>query len=130
MESKIKVIQEAPCPRNTTELRSYLGLLNFYGKFIKNLSSLLASLHHLLQKDIKWKWGEAQQKTFDKTKMLLQSAKFLIHYDEKKELVLTCDASPYGIGAVLSHKLEDGLGTTCKFCIVHAHTSRKKLFSA
>ena len=108
VETKIKAIQEAPCPCNTTELRSYLGLLNFYGKFIKNLSSLLAPLHHLLQKDIKWKWGEAQQKTFDKTKMLLQLAKVLIHYDEKKELVLACDASPYGVGAVLSHKLEDG----------------------
>ena len=73
-QSKIKATQEAPYPRNTTELQSYLGLLNFYGKFIKNLSRLLAPIHHLLQKDIKWKWGEAQPKIFDKTKMLLQSA--------------------------------------------------------
>ena len=108
VESKIVAIQKAPCPCNTIELRSYLGLLNFYGKFIKNLSTLLAPLRHLLQKDIKWKWREAQQKTFDKTKMLLQSAKVLIHYDEKKELVLACGASPYGVAAVLSHKLEDG----------------------
>ena len=118
VESQIKAIQETPCPHNTTELQSYLGLLNFYGKFIKNPSSLLAPLDHLLSKDIKWKWLESQQKTFDKTKMLLQSAKVLIHYDEKKELVLACDASPYGIGVVLSHKLEDGSerqGTSCNY---------------
>ena len=52
-ESKIKATQEAPCLRNTTELQSYVGLLNFYGKLIKNLSSLLVPIHHLWQKDIK-----------------------------------------------------------------------------
>ena len=59
VESKIKAIPEAPCHLNTTKLRSYLGLLNFYKKFIKNLLSLLALFHNLLQKDIQWKWGEA-----------------------------------------------------------------------
>ena len=56
VEAKVKAIQEAPAPKNPTELKSFPGMLNFCGKFIPNLSSILEPLHSLLRKDVVWKW--------------------------------------------------------------------------
>ena len=56
-DEKIAAISEAPSPKNVAELRSYLGLLNYYGHFIHNLSTLLQPLHELLQKGGKYGSG-------------------------------------------------------------------------
>ena len=58
MPSKIEAIVKAPEPTNVQELRSFLGLLNYYGKSIKNLSSILHPLNQLLQANCKWNWTE------------------------------------------------------------------------
>lgn len=105
---KIKAIQEAPKPESVTELKSFLGLLSYYSKFLPNMSTTLAPLYSLLQKGNRWVWGRKQQEAFEAAKALLQSNTLLVHYDPKKELVLACDASPYGVGAVLSHRMADG----------------------
>ncbi|CAG2192232.1 unnamed protein product [Mytilus edulis] len=54
----------------------------------------------------KWSW-ERTGKSVHKSKQLLKSASVLVHFDPKKKLILACDASPYGVGAVLSHKMDD-----------------------
>ena len=82
--------------------------MNYYGKFLHQLSSLLAPLYKLLQKKSRWHWGQEQQEAFAKVKELLVSSQLLVHYDPSKEVILSCDASPYGVGAVLSHIMEDG----------------------
>ena len=107
-EEKVKAVTETPQPTNVSELRAFLGLVNYYGKFMQNLSTLLAPLYALLRKKVPWEWREEQQEAFEKTKALLKSPKLLAHYDSNKELILTCDASPYGLGAVLAHKMKDG----------------------
>ena len=106
---KTQAIQNAPTPKTTSELRSFLGLMNYYGKFISNLSTLMAPLHWLLQKHAKWDWGRAQENAFRKAKgVISSSSQILVHFQPDKDLVVICDASPYGVGAVLSHVLEDG----------------------
>ncbi|XP_031432706.1 uncharacterized protein K02A2.6-like [Clupea harengus] len=108
VQSKVTAIEEAPPPTTVTELKAYLGLLNYYNKFLPNLATRLAPLHRLLRKDIQWTWKKEQEDAFCLSKQLLKSAKVLAHYSADKELVLACDASPYGVGAVLSHIMEDG----------------------
>ena len=105
MEGKVRAVAEAPAPQNVSQLKAFLGMLNYYAKFLPNISSRLAPLYKLLQKAVNWAWGPAQQEAF---KEALISAKVLVHYDPTKALMLLCDASPYGVGAVLSHKFEDG----------------------
>uniref|UniRef100_A0A3B3B4L9 Gypsy retrotransposon integrase-like protein 1 n=1 Tax=Oryzias melastigma TaxID=30732 RepID=A0A3B3B4L9_ORYME len=108
VQKKVEAILNAPAPTNVTELKAYLGLLNYYNKFLPNLATLLAPLHELLRQNVKWSWHRRHEEAFEKSKRLLNSADVLIHYSADKELVLSCDASPYGVGAVLSHKMEDG----------------------
>lgn len=107
-DSKDKALKDAPVPTNVSQLKSFLGLLNYYGKFVPNLATVLAPLHRLLHKSTSWSWSREQQSAFDHVKELLTSDTVLTHYDQTKPTVLACDASPYGVGAVLSHTYPDG----------------------
>ena len=107
-DAKVSAIVNAPAPQNVTELRSFLGLVNYYGKFLPDLATTLSPLYQLLQKQKKWTWGNSQEKAFEEVKSLLQSSRVLVHFDDKLPLILSCDASPYGVGAVLSHRMANG----------------------
>ena len=105
---KVRAIVSAPSPISVPQLKSYLGLLNYYSKFLPNLSTQLSPLYELLQKNRPWSWGKRQQEAFQQSKAMLTESSLLVHYDAEKPLLLSCDASPYGVGAVLSHRMEDG----------------------
>ncbi|KAG5883822.1 hypothetical protein JTB14_036939 [Gonioctena quinquepunctata] len=107
-KEKVKDIQEAPSPTLKLELQTFLGMLNFFHVFLENKPTVAEPLHKSLHEDISWKWMTEEQDAFDRLKIMLSSLENLAHYDEKKALVLTCDASPYGVGAVLSHLDECG----------------------
>ena len=107
-EEKVQAVRSAPRPQNVTQLKSFLGLVSYNGKFLPNLASTLAPLYRLLQKRTTWSWGASQEEAFTGAKAQLTSSCLLVHYESQRELVLACDASPYGIGAVLSHKMDDG----------------------
>ena len=93
-------MKEASTPSNKTELKSYLGIANFHGKYLGNLSTILIPLPKLLCKEVIWNWGSQQAEAFQKCKDMLQLAEGLVHFDPAKLLVLSCDTSPYGVGAV------------------------------
>ena len=77
--------------------------------FLNYVASTLAPLYSLLRQNTHWHWGTQQQKAFKEAKLQLTSDCLLVHFDPKKETILACDASPYGVGAVLSHVMEDGV---------------------
>ena len=108
LPSKTEAIVNAPTPTNVHQLRSFLGLLNYYGKFIRNLSTIIHPLNTLLQAKHTWKWTQECAKAFKKAKDQLTSAKVLVHYDPTLPIIMAADASAYGIGAVISHISPDG----------------------
>ena len=92
---KIKAIKEAPQPMNQQQLRAVLGLVNYYGKFLSSLSTMT---HPLIRLEM----------AFQTLKQQLSSKPVLGHYDSSLPLELMCDASPYGVGAVISHVMPNG----------------------
>ena len=107
-QDKIDAVVNAPQPENTQQVRSFLGLINYYHKFLPNLATVLSPLNKLLQHERKWKWTKECEEAFTKLKELITSDMVLTHYDPELPLRLACDASPVGIGAVLSHIMDDG----------------------
>ena len=107
-EARIKAIQELKEPTNLTELKSVLGFLNYYAKFVKNYAQLACPLYELQRNEIDWKWSSEQQTALNCLKQRLASPEVLMPYDLKLPVKISCDASPDGLGAVLSHVLSGG----------------------
>ena len=105
---KIDAVVKAPPPENATELRSFLGLVNYYGKFVPHLSTILHPLNDLLKDNVKWSWTQECSEAFSQAKEELASGRVLTHYDPKLPLKMAADVSAYGVGAVLSHVFPDG----------------------
>ncbi|PFX22103.1 Retrovirus-related Pol polyprotein from transposon 17.6 [Stylophora pistillata] len=105
---KVQAIQEVPVTENPTELKSFLGLINYYRRFIPDMATLAQSSNRLLVENIPWKWSKQCQEAFQKLTGFLQSTPLLAHYDPKKPVRLAIDSSSFGLGAVLSHISEDG----------------------
>ena len=103
-----QLVQKAPPPQNVQELRSFLGLVHYYGKFLPDFSTLLQPLNGLLKEDHQWVWSPKCTEAFQAAKELLSSAPVLAHYDPSLPLKMAGDASAYGIGAVISHVFADG----------------------
>ena len=107
-DEKVRAVVDAPAPQDVSQLKSYLGLLTYYHRFLPNLSTEAAPLYLLLKEGQAWEWKLAQERAFQRTKRLLVDAPVLAHYDVNAPLVVSADASPYGVGAVLSIVDEHG----------------------
>jgi archaellum component FlaC len=107
-DKKIQSILKCKRPENVSELRTFLGLANYYNKFIKNLATLLHPLNKLLQKGSMFNWSPSCESSFQKIKDIITSDDVLVHFNPDLPLILATDASPVGVGAVLSHRYRDG----------------------
>ena len=100
-DEKVRAVREMKKPENVKELMTFLGFVNYLGKFIQNLSDKSAPLRKLLEKDTEWHWDNEQEKAFEKLKKAVIEAPVLKYYDEKKPVTLSVDASSKGLGAVI-----------------------------
>ena len=107
-DDKVKAVKDTPPPTNPSEVKSFLGLINFCSKFIKNLATIAESLRKLTRKDVAWHWGQEQQNAFETLKQCLISSEVIAYYNQDAETQLIVDGSPYELGAILNQKQRNG----------------------
>ncbi|KAL4367743.1 hypothetical protein GQ457_05G022050 [Hibiscus cannabinus] len=98
---KVQTILDWRPPRNVSEVRSFLGLVGYYRRFVKVFSVIALPLTKLLRKDKPFEWSEDRQRSFDKLKQALTHAPVLIQPEPGKEFTVYSDASHSGLGCVL-----------------------------
>ena len=125
---KVKDITEARRLTNVSEVKSFIGMVNYYHKFLPNIASVLFSLHELTQKGKKFRWSQECQKAFDKAKQLVAPNTVLTGYDPELSVVVQADASPYGLGVVMSHIMPNGLEKPILF-LSHSLTKSERNYS-
>ncbi|GAA38411.2 hypothetical protein CLF_104211 [Clonorchis sinensis] len=84
-------------------------MVNHYARFIPQAATLFHPLNYLLRQGVSWIWNHEQEKAFQQAKRALTNPPVLTHFDSTQPIVLACDASPYGVGAVLSQKDKSGI---------------------
>jgi len=106
-EEKVEGVLNWPVPKTVKDIKKFLGLANYYRRFIKNFAALAKPLNMLTRKDEKWKWKEAQQKAFKQLKGIFTTRPLLVAPDLDKEFRVEADASNFATGGVLSIRCED-----------------------
>ena len=98
---KTQVVVNMLPPQNLKGVKSFIGMLSFFRRFIKDFSQTAIPLTNLLKKDAHFKWGEAENQAWQKLKDKLVQAPVLLHPDTNKPFTLATDSSSYAIGAIL-----------------------------
>ena len=100
--NKTKVIEEWKQPTNITELRAFLGMVNYYHKFVSRMAMIAGPLNELLRKDHVWNWSHREEESFNELKKAISTAPVLRIPDTMKNFTIQVDASNTAIGAVLT----------------------------
>ena len=98
---KVEAIKRYPTPTNVSQLKFFLGMVNFLAKFLPRISDVLQPLNNLLKKEVHWNWSQSQASAFKDAKEVICKAANLVFYNPEKEVLLENDASDYGLGSVL-----------------------------
>ncbi|CAN6541731.1 unnamed protein product [Malus baccata var. baccata] len=104
-KSKVELVSSLPLPTTVREVRSFLGHVGFYRRFMKDFSMISIPLCHFLQKDVTFDMNEERVVAFNKLKKLLSTTPVIIPPDWSLPFKLMCDASDYTVGAVLGQRV-------------------------
>jgi hypothetical protein len=105
--AKVQAVLDWPVPTKVKEVQSFLGLANYYRKFIQNYSGIAAPLTEVTKKDVGFQWGAEQQEAFEMLKKWFTEAPMLRMYDPNQPTRVETDASDKALGAVLAQECED-----------------------
>jgi len=108
-EDKVKGVLKWPTPQCVRNVRKFLGLANYYRRFVKDFAKVALPMNRLTRKDEKWKWGEEQQVAFEQLKAVFTTRPMLATPELDKEFRVEADASNFATGGVLSVKCDDSL---------------------
>lgn len=100
-EDKLTALKSFRAPQSPEELRSFLGLVTYVGRFLPNLSTVSSPLRELTHKEIPFKWQPIHDKAFKDLKSMIADIKTLAYFDNALRTRVIADASPVGLGAVL-----------------------------
>ena len=103
---KVEAILNTKMTSNRKELKSFLGLIGYYRKFIQDFARIAEPLNKLLKKGVRYKWTESCSEAVNKFKQIITQEITLQHPDFSKSFKITTDASHQKIGAVLSQNLD------------------------
>ena len=98
---KVKAVSQMQCPTDVQGVQRVLGVANYLAKFTPKLSTVCEPLRHLLDKDSVFDWLPQHETAFSRIKELITQAPVLQYYDVNKEVLLECDSSEVGLGAVI-----------------------------
>ena len=102
--NKIQCVQNWPVPKNVKDVQSFLGLANYYRRFVKGFAKLGTPLTELTRKDVPFVWSAECDEAFRSLKTALVTAPVLRMPDPEKDFFIEADASKFAIGAVLYQK--------------------------
>ena len=100
-QKKVKAVTDARETENVSEVKSFLGLVNFSARFIPDLTTISEPLRRLTKKGIPFNFGPDQKPAFQTLKNRLAQAEFLGYFNRECKTKVITDASPVGLGAVL-----------------------------
>ncbi|XP_038052408.1 uncharacterized protein LOC119725119 [Patiria miniata] len=99
---KIEALINATPPKNAKEVKSFLGLASYVSRFIPNYATVTNPLRALTHQDSKWKWEQEEISAFNELKSILTNTNVMVYFDPPKPTDIIVDASPVGLGAMLS----------------------------
>ena len=108
-KEKVKGVLEWPTPKGIKDVQKFLGLANYYCRFIEGFATVARPLHDLVKKDKKWEWMEREKKAFTELKKRFTKEPVLAASDIDKKMRMEVDVSDYAMGGILSMECGDGL---------------------
>ena len=115
-DDKVAAIVDMGPPTSVSQLRQFLGMVNYLGVYLPNLHKVLKPLNDLLRSDVTFQWGPAQNDSFNQVKGLLMSEPVLAYCDMNKPMLISADASSYGVGGVLMQQ-HDNVWKPIAYCL-------------